>query len=516
MRSILFIIVLISLSALSYAQSRKDSIYSYTIEHHLVERNLLRPAFLQRDSLMSYGDIRVAYQMDRGGFRKAQQAYKGVATSFQANGFNRLGKFLLGAKFTFNTIQEDSLANSLRSGLEDLSPYYPYANKSGDYQRQNYLLNASLAYDLTHSVQPFFQIDYHRHWSAGTVDPRLKSDRFTFKAKPGITLNFSKTTLGVYGIIGHADENVSLLYKNTDFQSSNLYPDRIYYMNYGYGTVRQKDSTRNNIKYDKYKGLGFQYLSKFYGWHTKAELEYQQYHNTNQNYSKKSVLFTTPLAIYDQNTISFFVDAVKYNGDRGQQLFILDGQYNKGTDGNKLTTGSLNKVNYKVSTLSLTGQYFKLWDRHRQVAKELGFLVAYYAENRKDLLQAVDFEVGQLRFEPSLRLYLQKGKTKLIQFLFAPYAAIPTEIALDYNPLSISTFVQNVVFGDYYYYKTRYLGAKLGFEYKDCIWGNNIAFYGKLDLRNSLGTVELKENIEPKFLAMGSRMNMEIGIRLSL
>ncbi|RKE56925.1 hypothetical protein DFQ12_1799 [Sphingobacterium detergens] len=516
MRNIFAIIFLVSLFTLSSAQSKKDSVYSYTIDHHLVERSLLRPAFLQRDSLMSYGDVRVAYQMNKGGFRKAQQAYNGVITSFQANGFNRLGKFLLGAKFAFNSIREDSLANSLRSGLEDLSPYYPYANKSGDYQRQNYQLNASLGYELAHSVQPFLQVDYHRHWSAGTVDPRLKSNRFTLKVKPGVTLNFPKSTLGLYGIIGRADENVSLLYKNMDFQSSNLYPDRMYYMNYGYGTTRQKDTTRVNFKYDNYKGVGIQYLKKLYSWHTKTEIEYQQYHNTNQNYSKKSVLYSGPLAIYDQSTIKFFVDAVKYNADQGQQLLIFDGEYNKGVDGNKLTTGSLNKVNYKVSTLSLTGQYVKLWHRHHQLAKELGFLVTYYTENRKDLLQAIDFEVGQMRVEPSLRLYLQKSNTKLIQFAFAPYATIPTETTLEYSPLSINTFIQNVVFWDYYYYKTQYLGAKFGVEYKDRFWGNNLAFYAKLDLRKSSGTIELKDDIKPKFLSTGNRTNMEIGIRLSL
>lgn len=517
MRTIICIL-LISFSTLTYAQRGKDSIYSYTIDHHLIERDLLRPAFLQKDSLLSYGDIRLGYRMDKGGIRKAQQAYNTSTTTFQAHGFNQLGKFLLGAKFAFNTITEDSLSNSLRSGLEDLSPFYPYANKSGDYLRQNYLLNASLAYAMTRTIQPFLQIHYHRHWSAGTVDPRLKSDRFTLKVKPGVSFHLSKSTLGIYGIVGHADERVSIMYKNIDFKNSNLYPDQIYYMNYGYGTVRQKDSTDRNYKYDHYKGMGLQYGTQWHGWRTQVEMEYQHFHNTNQIYSKKSVLYSTPLAIYNQKNYKFFVDAAKSSAGQDQQLLSIEGEYQDGIDGNKMMSGSLDRVNYKVNTLSLAARYVKLWHKQHAVAKELSVRMAYYAENRQDLLQAIDYEIGQLHIEPSLRLYIHpvNHTTRLTQFTMAPYISMPTKTSLSYNPISMSAFIQNVVFGDYYYYKTTYLGAKVQIEHRDRFLNNNIALYGQVDFCNALNSPRLKDDVMPTFLSKGNRGRIELGIRLLL
>lgn len=512
---IFYICCFVFQAVLSYSQKAMDSIYVFKQDQRLAESMILSPTNRLLWDGDSYGILQLEYDMDRGDFRKAQQAYDHKRTSFIAKGFNVLGKFHIGARFEFNNTNEDSLANGLRNDLEELATFYPYANKSGNYQRQNYILNAALGYDLTTKITAFLKLDYQRHWSAGTVDPRLRSDRFVLKARPGVSYHFSKGSVGLYGLIGKADEKLSLTYKNRVFKESLLYPDRMYHMNYGYGSSAIKDSSNNN-KEDSYKGLGIEYATKIRDWKVQFSGEYELYHNTNQVHPKTSIYYVGPLAIYDEQRITGDLSLYRNVSHGKQHSVYASAQNRKGTDGNILTTGSLDIVNYRVDAWDLTGLYSFLWGKDAKVAKEISAEFFYNSLVRKDFLQSVTLDAANILLSVSGNWYVRPGDGKSIKIRINPYLNLPNRTDLKYSEVSKSEFLKNVVFTDYYYYKTRYWGAKFGGEYGGQFFGkNNFAFYVSLDYKKAI-PLDLRTDLDPTFVPAGNRISTQLGIRMYL
>src|SRR5690606_17177164 len=130
------------------------------------------------------------------------------------------------------------------------------------------------AIELANSMMNYYCI----HWTAGTVDPRLKSDRFIVKVKPGIAVHVGNHDAAAFINLGRADETVKVDYINDNFKFSSLYPERIYYPSYGYSGP-SRDSA-NNYKYDTYKGFGVSYQLRLHKLIVQAEYSYEYYHNT--------------------------------------------------------------------------------------------------------------------------------------------------------------------------------------------------------------------------------------------
>ncbi|MHC8949143.1 DUF6850 family outer membrane beta-barrel protein [Sphingobacterium hungaricum] len=511
----LFLILFVFFSVLAKSQDRKDSVYIFTQDRIQIDKKILSPTFAELNKSTAYGVLELDYLFETGGLRKAQQAYDKRSPTFTAKGFNELGKFRLGAIFKFNNSFEDSLANGQKNDLENLSTFYPYANKAGDYNRQNYSISTSLSYRIFDNLIPFINMDYHKHMSAGTVDPRLSSNRFILKLKPGISTNFKKHHLGLYGILGNADEQVSLQYKNAEYKVSLLYPDRIHYMNYGYGNSVIKDSS-NVYKYDMYRGFGMQYAGNIDSWSVFANGAYEYYHNANFNNPRSSSRHTTPIGVFDLYTTSFSVDAHRDGRNGRQQSVLFSAVHNEGIDGNLKTTGSLNIVNYKVNTLNLNGSYYYLWDKNKSYAKELGISLAYCKDSRADISQGVLLDVSNTLVSVFHTQYFQGKFSQSYQFTLNPYYSFPNNTSLSFNPLSSTPFLQNVIFTDYYFAKTSFWGLKVGGEYKNTLFGNNnLGIYASIDYRKA-NDLELRTDLNPTFIPNGHRLIGNIGLRMYL
>ena len=511
-RSVITLLFLVQVVA-AHAQRSLDSVYFFRQDQQFTEALILSPTFGMQSDRESYGMIQLNQRFGGGSFRKAQQAYSERMTNFVATGFNQLGRFHIGARFEFNNQFQDSLSNSLRSNMNELAPYYAYANKSGDYQRQNYILNAALGFALNEYVQPFLKLDYHRHWSAGTVDPRLSSQRFELRARPGVAVKLDNHAIGLYGLIGKADEQVNLVYKSLVFKQSSLYPDRIYHINYGYGSSVIRDSIARN-KIDSYKGGGLEYASTWMGWNVQAAGEYQWYHNTNQVHDKSSLQYSGPLGIFDLHTLTGRIDVYSSLQKNRQHRLTLDGGYQTGSDGNKKTTGSLNIVNYKVNTLDLAGSYRMLWGKDRAVAKEIGVDLRHHAIRRQDLVQSVLLDVGNTEVALWGSLYVTRPSGHSIRLSAQPYLSMPTHTTLNYNPIAKSDFVKNVVFTDYYYHSMRYWGTQLKGEYMGRFFGkNDLGFFIALDYRKATSPT-LRADLDPTFVPQGSRWEGQVGVRM--
>lgn len=511
-RLVITLLLLVQVVA-AHAQRSLDSVYFFRQDQQFAEALILSPTFRMQSDRESYGMVQLNQQFGGGSFRKAQQAYSERMTNFVATGFNQLGRFQIGARFEFNNQFEDSLANSLRSNMNELAPYYAYANKSGEYQRQNYILNAALGYKVNAHIQPFLKLDYHRHWSAGTVDPRLSSQRFELRARPGVAFKIDNHAVGIYGLIGKADEQVSLVYKSLVFKESSLYPDRIYHMSYGYGSSVVRDSVARS-KVDTYKGAGLEYAATTNGWRVQAVGEYQWYHNTNQVNDKSSVKYSGPLGIFDLHSVHGQIALYSPSNKSKQQMLTVNGGYQIGSDGNTRTTGSLDIVNYKVNTMDLAGSYRLLWGKDKATVKEIGLDLSHHTIRRQDLVQSVLLDAGNMELGLWASLYHTRSSGNSIRLSAHPYLNLPTSTTLNYNPIAKSEFVKNVVFTDYYYYQARYWGAQLKGEYIGRFFGkNDLGFFAAVDYRKATDP-SLRADLDPTFVPQGSRWQAQVGVRM--
>lgn len=508
--------ILFFFSVLANAQNRKDSIYFFNQDQKLIDNIMFSPVFSFDNSLQSYGSLQLDFKHETGGLRRAQEAYSVNMPKFLATGFNVIGKFRIAGSFEFNSSSEDSLANGQKNNLEDFITYYPYANKSASYNRQNYIVKTSLSYStLNNHLVPFINIDYQKHQSSGTADPRLSSNRFIFKIKPGLNLKFKKNSIGLYGIMGKADEEVSLSYKNDNYKTSLLYLDRIHYMNYGYGSSIIKDSS-NVFKFDNYKGFGIQYATTIKNWNLQFSTEYQLYKNKNYNRRKTVPGFTT-IAIFNLNTISGALLLTNKGREKNDQQIALDFVYNEGYDGNLKTSGSLNKVNYRVNALNINASYLFLWDKNKRISKEAGFNISYNENDKQDINQADGLTYEQVKIGLNSTLYYTIDQKSRFKISLSPYYSFPLNATLKYNPNSLTEFIRNVVFTDYYYFNSKAIGTDLSGEYitSKLIKNQQFGLYFQCDYRAMLKQ-ELRNDLNPTFVPNGNRTILRFGVNMYL
>src|SRR5690606_3978956 len=103
---------------------------------------------------------------------------------------------------------------------------------------------------------------YMSHVSSRSVDPRPRVAQFGIKLKPEITYSANNQQITIGGFWGKGDEDNSVIYKNRNYGLSLTFPERIYYINQGYGFIVMKD-TANLRRYDRFSGISTSYsLSK--------------------------------------------------------------------------------------------------------------------------------------------------------------------------------------------------------------------------------------------------------------
>lgn len=498
--------------ASGFAQSRIDSLYVFEQDRVLAGRAILSPIFDAGERTDSYGELQLDQQYDRGGLRMAQQAFDKKMIGFTARGFNRIGRFKIGAVFQFNNQVEDSLANNLRNDLDPLATYYGYASKSGHYRRQNYIAHTSIDYRLNDYLSPYLNVDYHKHWTAGTVDPRVKSDRFILKFKPGLAVHVKEHALAAFVNLGKADETVSVKYVNDDFGSSLLYPERMYHSNYGYGYSRTKDSAAN-YKYDTYKGFGIAYQTEVRKTMMQASYEYQQYYNTNQFYPKTSTSYRGPRAVFHLNSTTAELNIIRRRSDRARHMLDATYQHHSGYDGSLPSSNSLDIVNYKVNESTLDIAYSFLLDKTESFAKEFGATYRHYYIHQVDLAQYVDVEATAQHIGAFVYLYLHSG-ARTFKFGLTPYMVLPQDVEFQYSPLSMTDFVKNVANTDYHYYRLKKTGAVFSGEYLTGQFGRNrFGVYGTVDYGISDKPI-VDKVLAPAFDPSGHRINAHLGVRM--
>lgn len=510
MRRLLFICFLF-LPVLVKSQVWRDTLFLNPQAASIVDISLLRHA-LADSTLRDYGRVDLFYNRSAGAYRRSQQAYTAERIAFYAEGSKKLGRIGISGNFTFDKVYEDSLANSIRSDQHPLSPFYHYASKAGNYERQNYKANMTLSYDLVPGrLSPFLHVNYGTHWSTGSVDPRLESKIFMMKLNPGLAYRMKNgTTMGIMAITGRTKEQITVNYKSDFFGRNMSVPERIRYFNLGYG--QNKLAGQQLRKYTDHLGTELSLKKQLTDWDLRTYARYERAIEENtltpgkgKNYEVES-RFT--LQQYSGRVLLTKVGVAR---DHQLELKIASAI---GEDRNVLNSPTLSLVNYQVRQNLVNLSYGLLFNKQQANQQELGLQLYYAEESRSDAATATKLDARQLRLSPYYRSYLLSSATGMLVARVAPFYSQPLWPELNLSPGSANAFTRDVVYTDYYYFSSKVAGADLGLSWisRDLLKGNLLEFSLEAQYQHQLSTSEI--DYPAGFVPGKSRTQTVAGVKL--
>ncbi len=451
MRFLVFILTLISFPVYAQSLTGKDSIYTVDYQQIIYKNNFLSHNL---SAPKDFGEVSLSYLNNKGNRRLAQQAQGRQQVEFYAIGANQLGDFRISGDFLFNKIFDDSLSFGQRNDIDQWSTFNYFASKAGKYERQNYKANLTLSYEINDFVQPFFNVNYLNHWTTGSVDPRFESKKFEMKYNPGVILNFDQTKIGMKVIFGKGRENTGISYKNGNYRQSLVFPDRIHYLNLGYGLISIRDTAVTR----KYTSIVGGELSG----HTKlgnvvidvrASMERKLDNMTND---LKSAQTYRKRAVFEEDNY-LFSSMVQVLGDRHHHLITLDGQYLDGRDGLINFSPTFDKVNYFVNYQYLKAGYLLTKTKYIKWGYDAGIDLDYSSIERKDYASYLHVVNSFVGIAPRVQLYYNAAEGNLIQFAFNPKMVVNVSDQIVYSPNALNNYIRNVALWDYDYYRTNAL-----------------------------------------------------------
>ena len=501
-----------TLPGLAKSQVWQDSLFVNPHSATIYGMTLLRHG-LSDSAGKPYGRVGLNYNSSTGNYRRAQEAYTKNNVTFFAEGINRINRVAISGNFTFDKSFEDSLANSLRSDLDPLSPFYHYASKANKFERQNYIANVTVSYDLLPGkLMPFVNVNYRTHWTTASVDPRPEVKAFVLKYNPGLSYRTkSGSIFSVMGIFGRSDESTNISYKNINFQESLLFPERIQYLNFGYGYFSIQDTSRIK-RHTDHIGAELTFKKKLGTWdllsYLRTERSYVE--NTHGTRSRKEYFVRAKFILNEYSGRLLFTKT----GNTHDQQLDIEAQMADGYDGHSNFSADLSKVNYEVSQSSLRMAYSLIFNKQKQTKQELGITVLYNDERRADAAQSTELDAKQLSITALYRSYFAYGKNNMLIAKAAPFYIFPLETFIAVNPNSVNAFTRNVVYTDYYYFGSKLAGATAGLSWvsNNLLKKNILEFSADLQYTHKLNDPPV--TYSPGFMPDKYRMHANIGVKL--
>jgi len=268
----------------------KDSLYFYEQSRTMLKAVQQNATQLVSSVLKQAGTATLDMTRESGSFRLPYEAQSNTSIRLYTEGFQTIGRFKLAGQFYFDKVWEDSLAWNLQGMHNPARPYYFFAGKAGQFERQNYNLNTIISYEvLKNKLYLSAGAQYRYHWSTGSVDPRPDIKSFNIKLLPELTYRIGQHHLGASLLWGSGSETQNISFKNDNYGSSQLYPERILFMSLGFGHYGKMGRILRS--YDRHGGFGFHYAGKIGNWTTKADYAYrlaEQNFTRTQGESKKN------------------------------------------------------------------------------------------------------------------------------------------------------------------------------------------------------------------------------------
>ncbi|RDC54163.1 hypothetical protein DU508_22780 [Pedobacter chinensis] len=460
MRFLITINFIIFLSVVVRAQEQTTTDSIYLFKQAEVNFKSLKWGITQLTStdINKVAYLNLNYNYQKGHFRQAQQAEKTTQAYFASEGISTIDRFKLYGYFSFARTWQDSLAFSLKGVEDSYTPYYFVAGKAGTFERQKYLGGGLISYNiLKNKLFIGTGIDYLYNSTARSVDPRSLVTTYKITFSPEVSYKFNQNTLGLGVIAGYGDEKVEIGYKNRDFAGSQLYPDRISYLNYGYGFL--EINTTNFIRRNTYTGLKLNYTGKFINWDFSSRLAYLISKEANQLVKERS--------IEDETFGTFQLETYKANVIINKRLGKVSHQIALGAC---QTTGDDDLVRLKARNYTLKITDVNLMYSHYKSIMNSNSITWFVKANYKDFYQKDAAANHTLRYSyinPKIGgiIYWNKVKDDFLSTELNVGTRLPLSTEVIVPATQVNIFTRGVAYPDYLYWSSKVGEIKMRVNY---------------------------------------------------
>lgn len=446
------------ITALSALAQQADSVYFYTQTRTGLSFALSSATQLiaTDTGLFRVGILEARYQQQEGGLRRSQVAQQSRQAVLYTEGIATLGRFRVAGLFQFDRGWDDSLAYNMSPQNDPVAPYYYFAGKAGKYERQNYRFKAI----GTYALQPGklwlgASMDYNYNWMSGSLDPRPENKTLTVYLQPELTWRKGPHTIGVSGEYGFGQENNSIQYMNDNYIGGTIYPERIYYLNRGYGTIAMRDQAIYQ-RVRSYYGGGAQYHLGLNEWEVRAGLRFRWLteKNTREQFARNKLAVHSMWYMQDWSGEAM----VQRNAGKSRQQLHLRGGVQLGDNMDSL----YNAANYLYDRYHGGFTYLRMPKEHRRFTPEWGIKLDAESVKRQDFLQSHLAEYAYLQPGAVLNLYWSQKNGDRFSLNIEPSLRLPINNNLQVPTTQVNVFTVGIAYPDYYYWKSTLLNAHTG------------------------------------------------------
>ncbi|NIG54380.1 DUF6850 family outer membrane beta-barrel protein [Chitinophaga sp. Cy-1792] len=458
MKKISMLMPALLLSVVTFGQKEitADSIFNYEPAMSRYQWASQSIASLQFYTTSDVGIVKTGISNTAGGFRLAQLPQQHSVISFESEGIRTLGRFRVYGNFSYSRTSDDSIVWQLQ-GLPDLNrPYFLAARKAGNFERQQYRINGRVAYEAIPNKLLIGSGFYYLYNTAfRDIDPRPGVKDFELRVSPEVAIIAGKHILGLQPSVGYASENTQTSYRSKKYQYGlDSFPERRTYMVMGMGYHMPRPGSDQNIRTtSSSSGLKLTEMYQRNDWTLQASLAYdwRRYKTGTflESSLKQSVWGTYTLEAYNFNLGI-------YKGN--QHSLQLSAKVSAGEDINRYSNGNnqppLNGNNYVYRATDV--QLYYAYAGTAQKGLSFGFDAGAELQHssRQDFLstQQLDYTIITPAAGGTLNGQLKNNDHFKVKLTAGMYLPLQTTVAV--APLQIDELVTDVLYHDYYYWKS--------------------------------------------------------------
>lgn len=393
-----------------------------------------------------------------GGLKPVQEADQKNNFQFNSYGARKLKKFTVAGGFTYSRKLADSVRWNHRTELNEDSPYYFGSQAATNYDHVSYHLSALATYQVSDKVNFGLGSDYHVGSSFSSNDPRGKLEPFKLMLRTNLGIKFGDDRyINASARWGYGYNDMVIDYKNKVYYESLVFPAYITYFNYGLGyvTTQGKPDRRKLIQHYDYRGVGLGY--------SKVTDQLLFHLKVNYDVKKEQARFGSKTSLDENASIGDFnVRSYQVNSllcVRNDLMITLTGTRRDGKDKNALFSGVNNFVKESNQfSLQAIKNFGKAYQEHTLILD-----ADYAAEYRADGSAATSLNsayiLGGLRYQKAFK----KNSHQWSIGLSTSYKK-PLYSEISYSVNNLNTFINDVVFNDYYFNELDILKTELMFN----------------------------------------------------
>ncbi|BAV06279.1 hypothetical protein SAMN05421788_106345 [Filimonas lacunae] len=211
------------------ARAQHDSLEQHSVlslqQQQLYQWYKQQSAALLVNPIQHYTTVGLSWQQETGEYRRVQQAEKVRSASFAAEGLQKVKNIWVQGTFSYQRRWEDRIRYNMRRDINDLSPYYYFAPRTGNMNYEIYHLDGQVAAPVLHHKWVVGGgVSYDASTNSRTIDPRPVGRYFNLDGKASVSYYITpKQFISIEPRFGYSREMVSYFNKNTDSASTAAY-----------------------------------------------------------------------------------------------------------------------------------------------------------------------------------------------------------------------------------------------------------------------------------------------------